>query len=363
MSASTEPHCRRDTAEMDRHTHCLLVGLVAVFAFCGCAEKREGFFVATLDSSDNPWRTQMRNNMQKVIDEYRAKGLVRKYAVFSANNDATVQGQQLDLLVSQGVDLVCINPVSAASLNPAIDRAAARGVVVMGIDQTISHPEAYNFTTDQREWARLHAEWLIDVLGGEGKILRFDGIAGAPANEERAEVWDELLAAAPGIEVLKTVNHDWNNAKAKQLMGSLLPAFPEFDGILNMESGPAIYAAMVHAGHKVPKAMVMDESVEGVRVWYEHNREHPDEPLTAQIVENPPGVGANGLLVGLQLLQGKRLKPGVATGPHKTILYKPKLVITAEDLADWHARVKGKPDSEMLDSVLTTEEVQTAYFE
>ena len=53
----------------------------------------------------------------------------------------------------------------------------------------------------------------------------------------------------------------------------------------------------------------------------------------------------------------------MATGPHKTILYKPKLVITAEDLADWHARVKGKPDSEMLDSVLTTEEVQTAYFE
>jgi ribose transport system substrate-binding protein len=237
---------------MKRFLIVLLVLAVAVSAFAG-GSKEKGFFIATLDSSDNSWRTQMRNNMQAVIDEAKAKGLISKYVVYSANNDATLQSQQLDQLVNQGVNAVLINPVSATGLNPIIDKAVKKGIIVMGIDQTISHPKAYNFTNDQRMWGRLHAEFIVKALGGKGTILRFDGISGAPASDERAAEQDKVLAANPGIKVLKVVNHDWDQAKAKQLMSQLLVAYPDFDGILSQECVPGIYAALMDAKHKMPK--------------------------------------------------------------------------------------------------------------
>jgi ribose transport system substrate-binding protein len=200
-------------------------------------------------------------------------------------------------------------------------------------------------------------------MGGKGKLVRFDGIAGAPANEERAEVWDKLLAANPGIEVVKHVNHDWDNAKAKQLMASMLPALPQIDGILNMECGPGIYQALMEAGRPMPKAMTMDEGVQGVRILYEHNQKYPKNKLVADIVENPPGVGASGMVVGLQILLGKKIKAGVMKQPYNVFLYNPTLVIDSSNVAEWYKKLEGKPDSEVLDNYLTTEQALKLYFE
>jgi ribose transport system substrate-binding protein len=341
----------------------LTILAVAASAFAGGGGEKKGFFVATLDSSDNPWRTQMRNSIQAVVDEYKAKGIVTKYAVFSAQNDATVQSQQLDQLINQGVNLVVINPCSPTALNPIIDKAVAKKVIIMGVDQTISHPKVYNLTNDQRKWAQIHAEFVIKNMGGKGKLVRFDGIAGAPANEERAEVWDKLLAANPGIEVVKHVNHDWDNAKAKQLMASMIPALPQIDGILNMECGPGIYQALMEAGRPMPKAMTMDEGVQGVRILYEHNQKYPNNKLVADIVENPPGVGASGMVVGLQILMGKKIKAGVMKQPYNVFLYNPTLVIDSSNVAEWYKKLEGKPDSEVLDNYLTTEQALKLYFE
>jgi ribose transport system substrate-binding protein len=343
----------------------VLVLLVIAMALTACtgAKKAKGFFIATLDSSDNSWRTQMRNNMQAVIDDAKAKGIVTKYVVYSANNDATLQSQQLDQLVNQGVNAVLINPVSATGLNPIIDKAAKKGIIVMGVDQTISHPKAYNYTNDQRAWGRYHAEFIVKALGGKGTIIRFDGIAGAPASDERAAEQDKVLAANPGIKVLKVVNHDWDQAKAKQLMSQLLVAYPNFDAILSQECVPGIYAALMDAKHKMPKAMSMDESVQGVRIWYEHNKKYPKDQMNAYIVENPPGVGASGLQIALWMLQGKKLKPDVLKQPFNVLLYNPTLIITADNLEEWYKKLEGKPQEEVLDSYLTSQQALDLYFQ
>jgi ribose transport system substrate-binding protein len=343
----------------------LLIAVIAVAAFAGggTETKEGGWFVATLDSSDNPWRTQMRNGIQEVVDDYKARGLVEKYAMFSAQNDPTVQSQQLDQLVNQGVDLVVINPASPTALNPIIDKAVAKGVIIMGVDQTINHPKAYNYTNDQRLWARLHGEFVIKAMGGKGKLVRWDGIAGAPANEERAEVWDELLAANPGIEVVKHLNHDWNNAKAQQQCASILPAISEIDGILNMECMPGIYQALMDAGRPMPKGIVVDEGVQGVKIWYEHNQKYPDNPINGHVVENPPGVGGSGMVVGLLMLEGYKLKASEIRQPYNVLLYHPTLVITEDNLEEWYNKLKDRPDSEVLDSILTRDEALKQYFE
>jgi ribose transport system substrate-binding protein len=159
------------------------------------------------------------------------------------------------------------------------------------------------------------------------------------------------------------VNHDWDTAKAKQLMSQIIVAYPKFDGVLSQECVPGIYAALMDAKHKMPKVMTMDESVEGVKIWYEHNQKYPKDPINAIIIENPPGVGASGMQIALWMLQGKKLKPDALKQPYNVLLYNPTLIITPENLKEWYGKVKDRPVSEVLDSYLTSQQALDLYFQ
>ncbi|MDR1617600.1 MAG: hypothetical protein LBS06_00975, partial [Treponema sp.] len=86
-----------------------LIGLICIcFAFAGCSrsepeKKKEGANIALLNaSSGNAWRAQMESEMAELIRQYQSEGLVQSYAAYSANDDATVQSQQLSQLVNAG---------------------------------------------------------------------------------------------------------------------------------------------------------------------------------------------------------------------------------------------------------------------
>ncbi|WP_338825065.1 hypothetical protein MHOCP_06280 [Moorella humiferrea] len=335
----------------------------------GQTTKKSGFNIALLDGTNaNAWRIQMEQNMQEVADRLKSQGIISNYSVYVANNDATTQAQQMDQLINSGVDAILINPVSATALAPVIDKAVSKGILVMAIDQHINHPKVISVTNDQYEWARIQAEWLAKQLNGKGDILQFDAMAGAPANEVRHQAFADVLAKYPGIKVLKQVNMDWDEGKAKQLMTSLLSTYPKFDGILCQDGAAVgIINALQEANHPLPKAITSDEWIAYLRLWYDINQKNPNNPLNAIIVENPPGIGADGLMIAVNLLQGKKLKDGVLTSDpmdkenKNAIMIKPTVIITNENLKEWYEKTKDKPDTYYIDSVLPQEEIDKLF--
>lgn len=331
--------------------------------------KKSGFNIALLDGTNgNAWRIQMEQNMQQVADKLKSQGLISNYSVYEGNNDATTQAQQMEQLINSGVDAVLINPVSATAMAPVIDKAVSKGILVMAIDQHINHPKVISVTTDQYEWARIQAEWLAKQLNGKGDILQFDAMAGAPANEVRHQAFADVLAKYPGIKVLKQVNMDWDEGKAKQLMTSLLATYPKFDAILNQDGAAVgIINALQEAKHPLPKAMTSDEWIAYLRLWYDINQKNPNNPLNAIIVENPPGIGADALMIAVNMLQGKKLKDGVLTSDpsdkenKNAILLKPTLIITNDNLKEWYDKTKDKPDTYYIDSVLSQADIDKMF--
>ena len=331
--------------------------------------KTSGFNIALLDGTNgNAWRIQMEQNMQQVADKLKAQGVIAKYTVYEGNNDATTQAQQMEQLVNSGIDAILINPVSATALAPVIDKAAAKGILVIAIDQHISHPKVISVTTDQYEWAKIQAEWLAQQLGRKGNILQFDAIAGAPANDVRHQAYADVLAKYPDIKVLKQVNMDWDEGKAKQLMTQLLSAYPNFDAILCQDGAAVgIINALQEAKHTLPKAITSDEWVAYLRLWHDINQKNPGSPLNAIIVENPPGIGADGLMMAVNLLQGKKFKEGVLVSDpsdkasKNAIMIKPTLVIKNDNMNEWYEKTKDKPDSYYIDSVLPQAEIDKLF--
>ena len=336
----------------------LLVLMVAASGFAQItgykSTKSGGYSVALLDANNNnAWRITFEGNISKKVAEYKASGLVSKYVAFSANNEASVQAQQMEQLVNEGIDLILVNPVSATSLNPIIDRAMQRGVRVIAVDSTVAHPKVLTVTNDQFNYAKLHIEWLLKQINYKGNIIHFNAIKGVPANDERESIYKEYLAKYPEVKVLATEYHGWNASKAKQLMAGLLAAYPNIDAVLTQESTPGIVAAFVEAGRPFPKAISGDESIEGLRTWKKYN-------YNSLMVENPPAVGVHGLMIGVRLLQGKQLDPAKLKNGN-IFMVKQNLIIDQSMRDSWVEKTKGLKDNDYIDSVMTEAQIDS-YF-
>lgn len=332
-------------------------------------DKEEGFHIALLDGTNqNPWRTQFEDQMKKLADEYKEQGVISKYDVFVAQNDPAVQAQQMEQLINAGVDAIIINPVSASAMVPVIDKAVEKGILVLGVDQHINHPDVISVSNDQYEWAKMQAVWFVEQLGGKGKILWFDALAGAPANDIRSQAYKEVLDKNPDIEVLKHVNADWDQGKAKQLMTQMISTFPDYDGILTQDGqGVGIMNAILEAGAPLPKAITSDGVVAYLKLWKDINAKDSGEKLNVIIVPNPPGIGVDTINVAVRLLQGKELKDDVlsydAGDPDNknALLIKPTLTITNENLEEYYEIYKDKPETSNIDSSLTQEQVDRLF--
>ena len=325
----------------------------------------EGASIALLNaSSGNAWRAQMEVEMNGLIDEYKASGIVSSYVAYSADDDAAKQSQQLSQIVSAGeTDIVIINPVSATSLNPVIDKAIEAGIIVLGVDSVISHPDVVTLATDQYQWAAIQAEHLATVLGGKGNIVVFNAIAGFPASDTREQAFNDVLAKYPDIKVLKQVYHNWDEGEAKQLTATLISAYPEIDAVLNQDCSPGIMQGFLEAGVAMPKCITSDGSITYLNMWNDYNTENPDSPLEAIIVGNPPGIGASAIKVALQMLNGEEFKDGVlqSVDGGMAILLTPAPVITNENLAEWVGKASTMDESYTFSAILSDEEVSAMF--
>ena len=91
-----------------------------------------------------------------------ASGQVSEVIAISRNGGPTEQIQDLQNLISQGVNAIILNPSDREQLNPVIEEAIAQGIVVVAVDQAVTAEGAYVATNDQVEYGRLGAQWLAD---------------------------------------------------------------------------------------------------------------------------------------------------------------------------------------------------------
>ena len=366
---------------MKKHKWSALVAcaLAAVLVLPACSSSnkagssssatKKAFSMAFLDGTNaNSWRTQCENEMTDLANKLKSQGVLTKYDTFNGNNDATTQAQQLEQLISSGVDAVFIDPVSATALTPAIQKATAKGIVVMGIDQHISNPKVISVTNDQYKWAQIQADWFVKQLGGKGNIFWFDAIAGAPASDIRSQAFKDVLDKNPDIKVLAHVNGDWDEGKGKQLMQQLINTYPNYDGVLCQDGNAVgIISAVQEAGKPLPKAITSDEYVQYLKVWHDINAKNPNNKLNAIIVENPPAIGVDAMRIAVNLLQGKKFKDGVLTSDpsdpnnKNAVLITPKLVITNDNMETYYNKYKNASDNSYIDNVLPDSQINAMF--
>src|ERR1700677_411312 len=145
--------------EMEKLTQLLGSAALAVLATAGAAHAADKYVVGVSNTLiGNGWREEM---ICSIKAEAEASGKVSKVIVANRNGGPSEQIADIRNLISAGANIIIINPSDREALNPVIKQAAAKGIVVVAVDQAVSAPEAYVLTNDQVEYAKLRAKGLF----------------------------------------------------------------------------------------------------------------------------------------------------------------------------------------------------------
>jgi ribose transport system substrate-binding protein len=146
-----------------------------------------------------------------------------------------------DAFVTQGVDGLVIIPDWGEAQLASLQAATNAGLKVVpwgadpnGVDGT-DFVEYVDWSSP--EAGTIWAEWMVQALGGTGKVAFLGGPAGNPVTIGQLNSIKTVFDANPGMELLTGYTEwpvtNWDPATAQQQMAALLAQHPQIDGLIS----------------------------------------------------------------------------------------------------------------------------------
>lgn len=260
----------------------------------------------------NAWRVAM-------VEEFKAAAasspLISKVEITDAGGQIQKQIADMEDLIAKKVDAILITAQSPSALSPAVEKAVRAGIPVIAFDNVVDTPvTTVKVIADQQELGASMARWLVQELGGKGKVFALGGVAGAPAAVQRWEGASREFKKAPGIQVIGPNWVNWAYDKAKQTAENLLAAHPDVAGIWTDGGGSAQGAleVVLASGRVIPVTGTASNGF--VKMWAQAKPKGFKSYSATAI----PGDVLVALDIALNILQGK---------PTENIVYSPLAIV------------------------------------
>jgi ribose transport system substrate-binding protein len=196
----------------------------------------------------NDWRVQMEKEAQVAAGLAPFKGNV-KLTVTNAGGTVPDQIQSLQAIVAKKPDAIMVDASSPTALNPVIQQACAKGIVVVNFDQTVTAPCAYKIFSNFVQGEKYSAQWIAQQLHGKGNVFEDTGLAGAPISATITQAWQSVLKSYPNIKVIATYQGQYALGPEQQGVASLVAAHSNVQGILTQGYCTGAMKALQAAGH------------------------------------------------------------------------------------------------------------------
>jgi ribose transport system substrate-binding protein len=162
------------------------------------------------------------------------------------------QISDLENMKTQGVDALVILCTESAPITPIAEKLHDAGILIVNVDRGFTKPVADFFIEgDNKAFGRKSAEYMVQKLGGKGKIAVLEGIP-CTVNTDRVNAAKEVFKANPGIQIVAEDSGQWNREKAEKVVQNMLVSNPQIDAIWASDDDMALGAetALKGAGRK-----------------------------------------------------------------------------------------------------------------
>lgn len=222
--------------------------------------------------------------------------------------------QQVSLLEDQihkKVAALAVAPAGVSELIPVLDRAKAAGIPVVIVDTDTPWPHKLSYIgTDNRLGGRLAGEFIVNKLGGKGKVAVIRGVPGVATHEDRLAGFQEAIAAAPGIECVAVQPANSERALGMTVMENILTSNPGVRAVFATNDQMALGAMEALAARQLTGKIVLlgfDATQEAVRAV-------ANGQLSAVVAQNPELMGRRAVEEAIKAARGKPVERRVDTG-------------------------------------------------
>jgi D-xylose transport system substrate-binding protein len=192
----------------------------------------------------------------------------------NASSDAAKQLQQAQSMLTQGVQVLVVDPYDGVAAASIVEAAKAQNVPVVSYDRLIQSPDVtFNISNDYERVGEMQGEALVEKLKadgvqpGDGGILVINGAETDP-NAANIKKGAHSVIDASGYTILAEFA-TWDPAEAQEWVSSQLTKFREdIVGVYsaNDGNGGAALAAMMAVGiDPIPPITGLDASLPGLQ--------------------------------------------------------------------------------------------------
>ncbi len=140
---------------------------------------------------------------------------------FNADQDPAKQQQQVETAISDGVDVMVLDPVDGEAAAGLVTTAQDEDIPVIAYDRFIDGADYY-LSYDNAQVGKLQATALLEAMGGSGSIVMLNGAPTDPNAAQFKEGAHEVIDASD-VEILAEYdNPDWSPENAQDFMTTQL---------------------------------------------------------------------------------------------------------------------------------------------
>lgn len=296
----------------------LSVMLVALFVITGCsiegqnkdADKKEvsqeekakdgdikiGVSLSTLN---NPFFVSIREGVEEVAQNDNVETVIT-----DAQNDSSTQNNQVEDLITQGVDLIVINPVDSTAISTSVQKANEANIPVICVDRKSDEGELVSFIASNNvEGGKLAGEYILEKVGENAEVIQLEGIPGASSTRERGEGFTEATDGKINLLASQTANFD--RAEGMTVMENLLQAHPDVKAVFCQNDEMALGAS------EAVKASGKDVTIVGFDGNDDAIKAVEEGMLSATVAQKPQEMGKLAIETALKYLKGEQVEEQV----------------------------------------------------
>ncbi|GAA3867559.1 substrate-binding domain-containing protein [Streptomyces sedi] len=214
----------------------------------------------------------------------------------NASEDANLQKQQFDAMLTDGVDVIILDAVDASTTSTWVEEADAEGVPVVAYDRLAEGPIDAYVSYDNERVGELQGQALLDALGDEAEGSRVVMINGSPTDPNAAQFKSGAESVLEGTaEIVFSQDIDgWDAALANEEMNAAIDSLGAdgFDAVYvaNDGMGAGVINALEAAGiSDVPvggqdaELAGLQRIVTGAQTFSIYKALQPEAEITAEV--------------------------------------------------------------------------------
>jgi len=252
-----------------------------------------GFSISTLN---NPFFVTLSEGAKANAQEQGAD-----ISIVDAQDDASKQASDVEDLIQQGVDLILINPVDSSAVGSAVESANAAGIPVITVDRSAESGEVVShIASDNVAGGVLAGEYLLELVGENGKVAMLEGVAGSSAARDRGEGF--LKAVEGKVEIVSSLTANFDRGEGLTVMENMLQANPEIQGVFAQNDEMALGAleAIEASGKKIQ--VIGFDATDDALVKVEEGK------LAATVAQKPEEIGKVAIETAISYLSGETVE-------------------------------------------------------